>query len=168
MKICPNNALHPALDEAGVEGLWTPVLVPRTGYCEPTCTLCTQVCPTAAIRAVTEKQKMGQGGAEMIRLGTAFIDRGRCLPWAVGTPCIVCEEFCPTSPKAIWFKEEETEVRGRTVRLKYPHVDPVECNGCGACEFVCPVHDKAAIRVSAAGESRSPAHELLLDRKKKG
>ncbi len=167
MKICPNNALHPALDEAGVEGLWTPVLVPRIGYCQPTCTLCTQVCPTGAIRAVTEKKKLGTDGSEMIRIGTAFIERGRCLPWATGTPCIVCEEFCPTSPKAIWFSEQEAEVRGKLVKLKYPHVDPRECNGCGACEFVCPVHDKAAIRVSAVGESRSPAHELLLDRKKR-
>ncbi|MCP4678310.1 MAG: 4Fe-4S binding protein [Deltaproteobacteria bacterium] len=167
MKICPNNAIHPALDEAGIEGLWTPVLVPRIGYCEPTCTLCTQVCPTGAIRSVTEKQKTGLEGSEMVRIGTAFIDRGRCLPWATGTPCIVCEEFCPISPKAIWFKEEETDVRGERVKLKYPSVDPVQCNGCGACEFVCPVHDKAAIRVSAVGESRSPSHELLLDRKKR-
>ncbi|MBW2278371.1 MAG: 4Fe-4S binding protein, partial [Deltaproteobacteria bacterium] len=50
MKICPENALHPAFDEAGVEGLWTPVLIPRIGYCQPSCTLCTQVCPSAAIR----------------------------------------------------------------------------------------------------------------------
>ena len=34
MKVCPNNALQPALTEAGIEGLWTPVLVPRLGYCE--------------------------------------------------------------------------------------------------------------------------------------
>src|SRR5208282_5930602 len=37
MKVCPNNALHPALLEAGLEGLWTPVLVSRIGYCEPSC-----------------------------------------------------------------------------------------------------------------------------------
>jgi len=27
MKVCPNNALHPAFTEAGWEGIWTPVLV---------------------------------------------------------------------------------------------------------------------------------------------
>ncbi len=165
MKICPNNALHPALDEAGIEGLWTPVLVPRIRYCEPTCTLCTQVCPTGAIRTITEKQKLGQSKEKMVRIGTAFIQRGRCLPWAMGTPCIVCEEFCPTSPKAIWFSHEEVEVQGQVVKLKRPHIDPRNCNGCGACEHVCPVHDKAAVRVSAVGESRSPKHELLLDRR---
>jgi ferredoxin len=167
MKICPNNALHPALDEGGVEGLWTPVLVPRIGYCEPTCTLCTQVCPTGALRTIGEDQKLGSGQAQMFKLGTAFMDRGRCLPWAMGTPCIVCEEFCPISPKAIWFQEEEIQVRGKPVKVKRPIVDPSQCNGCGACEFVCPVHDKAAIRVSCAGETRSPTNRLLLSRPKK-
>jgi MauM/NapG family ferredoxin protein len=164
MKICPNNALHPAFHEAGIEGLWTPVLVPRTGYCEPTCTLCTEVCPTGAIRTITERQKTGQDREAMVRIGTAFIDRGRCLPWAMGIPCIVCEEFCPVSPKAIWFKEEEALVRDRTVTLKFPRVDPTACNGCGACEYVCPVHDRAAVRVTSAGESRSPKNALLLNR----
>jgi len=163
MKICPNNALHPALDEAGIEGLWTPILVARTGYCEPTCTLCTQVCPTAAIRTVTEDEKTGKNGAEMVRIGTAFFDRGRCLPWAMGVPCTVCEEFCPTTPKAIWTKEVEQEVRGKIVKLKLPYMNPALCTGCGACEFVCPVHDKAAVRISCSGESRSSNSQLLLD-----
>jgi MauM/NapG family ferredoxin protein len=167
MKICPNNALHPALDEAGFEGLWTPVLVARIGYCEPTCTLCTKVCPTGAIRSLTEGQKLGKDNEEMVRLGTAFIDRGRCLPWAMETPCIVCEEFCPVSPKAITYEEKTIERNGSAVSLKLPQVDPNLCNGCGACEFMCPVHDKAAIRVSSAGESRSPSNELLLHRPKK-
>ncbi len=163
LKICPNNALQPALDEAGAEGLWTPVLVPRIGYCEPTCTLCTEVCPTGAIRRVTQNQKLGKENEEMVRLGTAFIERGRCLPWATGTPCIVCEEFCPTSPKAIWFSHEEIPVGEKKVRLKAPRVEPSRCNGCGACEHICPVNDRAAIKVSSVGESRSPGQALLLD-----
>lgn len=166
MKICPNNALHPAFLEAGLEGLWTPVMIARIGYCEPTCTLCTQVCPTGALREVTAEQKAGKSDESTIRLGTAFIERGRCLPWAMGTPCIVCEEFCPTSPKAIWFEEVEETVRGKQVKLKKPHVDPAICTGCGACEFVCPVNDRAAIRVSSAGESREPSNALLLRRHK--
>lgn len=46
-----------------------------------------------------------------IRLGTAFVDRGRCLPWAMNTPCLVCEENCPVTPKAIYTKEMFTTVR---------------------------------------------------------
>ncbi len=57
MKVCPNNALQPALLEAGLEGLWTPVLAPRIGYCEPSCVLCGQVCPTGAIWEITQAEK---------------------------------------------------------------------------------------------------------------
>jgi len=105
MKVCPNNALHSAFTEAGWEGIWTPVLAPRVGYCEPSCTLCGEVCPTGAIWEFTLKEKAWTGapeaGVQPIRLGTAFYDRGRCLPWAMATDCIVCEEWCPTSPKAV-------------------------------------------------------------------
>ena len=59
MKVCPNNALHPATLEGGVEGFWTPVLVPRIGYCEPNCVLCSQVCPTGAIWEITVAEKIG-------------------------------------------------------------------------------------------------------------
>jgi formate hydrogenlyase subunit 6/NADH:ubiquinone oxidoreductase subunit I len=53
MKVCPTNGLQPTLSEAGTEGIWTPVLVPRVGYCEYYCSLCTQVCPTGAIEELT-------------------------------------------------------------------------------------------------------------------
>ncbi|OQX84532.1 MAG: hypothetical protein B6D63_04295, partial [Candidatus Latescibacteria bacterium 4484_7] len=46
MKVCLTNGLQPTLTEAGLEGLWTPILVPRLGYCEYNCNLCSQVCPT--------------------------------------------------------------------------------------------------------------------------
>ena len=32
MKVCPTGGLQPALAEAGLEGIWTPRLVPRIGY----------------------------------------------------------------------------------------------------------------------------------------
>ncbi len=177
MKVCPNNALQPAVTQAGVEGLWTPVLVPRIGYCEQSCVLCSQVCPTGAIRKITEKDRLGVG-KRPVKLGTAFYDHGRCLPWAMQTPCIVCEEFCPTSPKAIWVEEVEVPVRDatpgpdgappamRTVKLQRPHVDPSLCIGCGACEKVCPVQDQPAIRVSNVGESRSRTNVILLEKSK--
>ena len=62
MKVCPNNAMHPTLTEAGLEGMWTPTLVPRIGYCEPSCVLCSEVCPTGAIWQITPKRKRLGGG----------------------------------------------------------------------------------------------------------
>ncbi len=175
MKVCPNNALHPAFFEAGVEGLWTPILIARVGYCEHSCVLCGQVCPTGAIQKITEKEKQGIG-IPPIKIGTAFYDIGRCLPWAMGTPCIVCEEFCPTSPKAIWVEEvDRAPMREakfgpdgsappmKTVKLQRPHVDPTLCIGCGACEKVCPVQDQPAVYITSVGETRSKTNVITLE-----
>ena len=171
MKVCPNNALHPALTEAGLEGLWTPVMIPRIGYCETSCVLCSQVCPTGAIWEITAKEKgwaIGtEGTVKPISLGTAFLDRGRCLPWAMATPCIVCEEWCPTSPKAIYLQPAEVaDAAGHLKQVKQPFVDPRRCVGCGACEYACPVQDRPAIYLTSIGESRSRTNQILLNRSK--
>ncbi len=171
MKVCPNNALHPALHEAGLEGLWTPLMVPRIGYCETTCVLCSQVCPTGAIWQITAKEKGWDGSATRdaspIRLGTAFYDRGRCLPWAMATECIVCEEWCPTSPKAIYLRPAEAvDATGKIKQVKQPYLDPSLCVGCGACEYACPVQDRPAVYVTSIGESRSRTNQVLLNRRK--
>jgi len=170
MKVCPNTALHPTLEEAGLEGLWTPTLVPRIGYCEPSCVLCSEVCPTGAIWQITPQEKgwvVGVGTqSQPIRLGTAFYDRGRCLPWAMATECIVCEEWCPVSPKAIYVEEAQVvDSAGNTKTLKQPRIDPSRCVGCGACEFACPLQDRPAVAVTSIGESRSPSAQILLNRK---
>jgi polyferredoxin/formate hydrogenlyase subunit 6/NADH:ubiquinone oxidoreductase subunit I len=171
MKVCPNNALHPALTEAGLEGLWSPTLVPRIGYCEPSCVLCSEVCPTGAIWQITPKEKgwvvgFGAGRSQPVRLGTAFYDRGRCLPWAMAIDCIVCEEWCPVSPKAITTEEAQAiDSAGNRKTLKQPRVDPSRCVGCGACEYACPLQDRPAIYVTSIGESRSPSSQILLTRR---
>ena len=170
MKVCPNNALHPAWNEAGIEGLWTPVVVPRIGYCETSCVLCTQACPTGAIWEITSKEKgwtSAAPDAKPIRLGTAFYDRGRCLPWAMATECIVCEEWCPTSPKAIYLRPAEVaDAEGKVKQVKQPYLDAARCVGCGACEYACPVQDRPAIYVTNIGESRSRTNQILLSRRK--
>ncbi len=54
---------------------------------------------------------------------------------------------------------------GKTLRLKQPYVDPRLCIGCGICENKCPVEDKAAIRVSSVGETRSGSNQMILNSK---
>jgi MauM/NapG family ferredoxin protein len=163
---CPTSALQPAMGEAGVEGLYTPILVPRRGWCEPSCVRCGHVCPTGAIRPLRAEEKgwtREEGPA--VRIGTAFFDQGRCLPWGMATPCIVCEEVCPTSPKAIWLEPLEVARRdGSRVLVRRPHLDPARCVGCGLCEAKCPVGDLAAVRVTRSGESRDPSSSFTLER----
>jgi len=238
MRVCPTNVIQPGGIEGGLENLWTPVLNNRIGSsgCQLNCTACGQVCPTSAIRPITLSEKLGTDNFAQvgpIRIGTAFIDQGRCLPWAMDKPCIVCEENCPVSPKAIYTQEyfntvrdgvltvkkvsgnlietiEETLTAGKfatgdyycaiegnqrfkiaantensieilpgeqfekipaagsrielQVCLQRPYIDIERCIGCGVCEHECPVSGKKAIRVCAAGETRSTDHRLLLKR----
>jgi formate hydrogenlyase subunit 6/NADH:ubiquinone oxidoreductase subunit I len=167
MKVCPTNAIQPTLFESGIEGMWTPTLVMRAGYCEYECVLCSQVCPTGAIWKITEAEKLVKApGAKgkPIKIGTAFYDQGRCLPWAMATPCIVCEEFCPTSPKAIWVVQEQvTKPDGTVITVQRPRVNVDRCVGCGICENVCPVQDKPAIYVTNIGETRSKTNQIRLE-----
>jgi ferredoxin len=118
MRVCPTNVIQPAGLDMGLEALWTPSLNMRMGTsgCQLNCVACGQICPTAAIRPITLDEKRGLGAhasAGPIRLGTAFVDPGRCLPWAFDRPCIVCQENCPVSPKAITTREHFGLVVGR-------------------------------------------------------
>ena len=141
-KVCPTGGLQPTWWEAGLDGLYTSRLIPRLGYCEYGCTLCSQVCPTGAIPSMSLEVKQNS------HLGTAFINRARCIPFTEGRDCLVCEGFCPVSPKAITYYEDELrDLHGKKVRVKLPLMVPDHCIGCGTCENKCPVGGEAAIRV---------------------
>jgi ferredoxin len=156
MKVCPTNVIQPTMLEAGLEGLWSPILKTQIDYCEYKCAMCTQVCPTEAIRPLSLEEK------QQIRIGTAHIDRNRCLPHAYSKPCLVCEEQCPLPEKAIWLEDATVLTsRGNKVVLKQPHVNAELCIGCGICQNMCPVSDRAAIRVTSVGETRNIENEFL-------
>jgi formate hydrogenlyase subunit 6/NADH:ubiquinone oxidoreductase subunit I len=158
MKVCPTNAIQPALTEAGPEGIWTPMLNMKVGYCEYYCSLCTQVCPTGAIQELTIEEKLE------VKIGTSWVDKNRCIPWKFGNPCIVCEEHCPVSPKAIKLIETEVKLPDGSVKsAKAPFIDTELCTGCGICENKCPVVDAPAIYITSVGESRSERNQVLLD-----
>jgi polyferredoxin len=117
MRICPGNIIQPAVLEAGIQGLWSPAVNYRIGVsgCQPNCVACGQVCPTAAIRPLSLEEKLGTGefaDQGPIRMGTAFVDRSRCLPWTMDRPCLVCHELCPVSPKAIFTRTVFETIRG--------------------------------------------------------
>ena len=148
MKVCPTSGLQPVLFEAGLEGVWTPRLVPRLGHCEYGCNACGLACPSGAIPSLDLDSKR-----EAV-IGVAIIDRDHCLPWAHGTPCIVCEEMCPVPEKAIRLEEVTvTDDRGEPAVVQRPYVLQDLCIGCGICEYQCPVEGEAAIRVYGRRET---------------
>jgi len=159
MKVCPTNVINPTLGEAGMAGFWTPHLIMILGYCEYTCTLCGTVCPTGAIQEISGREKIERP----IKIGSAYVDRGRCLPWSGNGPCIVCQEHCPTSPKAIYLQNEIVNgPDGKRLAVQLPYVDLKRCVGCGICENRCPVRGRPAIRTIAVGETRSLQNQILL------
>lgn len=147
MKVCPSNGLQPAWSEAGLEGLWSPVLVPKIGPCIEPCTLCGEVCPTDALRTFTFEDKR-----DRIKLGIAEVDKDTCIAYEYGKDCIVCAEVC--SYQAVIFKDEWDRRLGRKKRV--PTVDIEKCTGCGICENKCPVLPARAIRISSREERRLP------------
>jgi ferredoxin-type protein NapF len=143
MKVCPTNGLQPALSEAGIEGFWTPILVPRIGHCAQYCTACGDVCPTDAIQPFTPQEK------KYLFIGRAYIDRSMCIVWAQDKKCLVCDEHC--SYRALHWKVVDG--------LRRPFVNEYLCTGCGECEAKCPVQPIAAIRVTTLGDLRHLTRE---------
>ena len=103
--------------------------------------------------------------AQPIRLGTAFYDRGRCLPWAMATECIVCEEWCPTSPKAIYLRPAEvadaaTETSAGPAALHRSRA----LRRLRRLRVCVPGAGRPAVYVTSVGESRSKTNQILLQR----
>ena len=147
MRTCITNTLQPCTVQYGLRNTWSPRLVQRLSPCEATCNLCGQVCPTQAIRNLALEEKV------VAKIGTAYIDRRRCLAWEHDRLCLICDEQCPYD--AI----ELTDVEG----LKSPVVHEHKCAGCGMCESKCPVEGKAAIVVLPTGEIRLKAGSYLQE-----
>ena len=146
---CPTGFIQPAFSEAGLEGLWTPVVNPKAGYCLAECKTCTDVCPTKALKPLTLSEK------KVFKIGTAIIDKNLCFTYADGFSCTVCYDKCPLKDKALKLhKVDVWNFMGRVTKVKQIYIDPDLCSGCGICENVCPRTDKPGIFITSADEQR--------------
>jgi len=143
MKACPTNTLQPLALAIGVTGLFSPVITPRRGPCEPECNVCGQVCPTGAIRDLVLLDK------QWAKTGTAQILKHKCLAWELHQRCLVCDEVCPYDAVEL--------IQVPSHKVGVPVVHENRCTGCGFCEHHCPVRAEAAIVVDPMGEMRLAA-----------
>lgn len=133
---CPNQVLG-AFDQGA--GLLQPSLSFERGYCQVNCVTCSEVCPTGAIRPITPAQKSAT------QIGRAVLDADRCIIHTDKVQCTACSKACPTNAAALV---------GPVEGERWLAIDPERCTGCGACEYVCPVHPVAAIHVEGNLEHR--------------
>lgn len=107
----------------------TPYLNVRDRACN-LCMNCTQVCPTGALKPITDTLS---AISDDVRMGTAVVQESFCLSFT-GRVCGVCRDVCPLKGKAI-----------RLVPPGKPIVDADVCIGCGRCEERCPQFPAAII-----------------------
>jgi ferredoxin-type protein NapF len=130
-RACPSGIIHPDAGKAGILGLLAPVVRYEKNYCNEECNACTKACPSGALQNLTLEQK------NRYVIGKASVDTSLCL-WGF-SDCNTCIRACPYEAVKVQWYEEAYE--------SFPGVDPLKCNGCGACEVVCPTGDLKAIKV---------------------
>ncbi len=130
-RVCPSRIIHP-----DVAGRWSAWMAPRLDfthdYCREDCHRCNAVCPSGAIARLSLAEKSRRV------IGLARLDPDTCL-MALGRECNACVRVCPYKAIAVDNTLDPFSPR--------PRVDLDRCNGCGACESVCPTRPERAMRV---------------------
>lgn len=129
---CPNNVLQPAFMQYGISGLMQPVMDYHKSFCTYNCTICTEICPTFALKPLILEAK------KLTQLGKVVFIKDNCIVKTEKTACGACSESCPT--KAVFMIPYEGN-------LLIPEVNTDICIGCGHCEHACPTVPYKAIFV---------------------
>jgi ferredoxin-type protein NapF len=136
MRACPSNIIHPDTEEAGPAGWLAPVVRYDHAYCLEDCHACTKACPSGSLQSLNLEEK-----ARYV-IGEAVVDLSLCMLVSGEKDCDACMRACPFHAVQIHWDEEQY--------VAYPVIDAGKCNGCGACEVVCPVRGTRAIKVWSA------------------
>ena len=130
---CPNEVLRPS---TGLLTLMQPTMSYERGYCRPECNICSEVCPTGAIKPITLAQKSS------LQIGHAVWVKKNCVNVNDGVECDNCMRHCPVGAIEMVQLDEEDELSPMI-----PAINEARCIGCGACENLCPARPFSAIYV---------------------
>jgi ferredoxin-type protein NapF len=130
---CPSRIIQPDCGAGGLAGFLTPRLRFDRDYCREDCHRCNEVCPSGAIARLSLADKRRR------LIGRAVVDLDLCL-LAQGRECTACIRKCPY--QAISMQSADGGFSNE------PRVLADRCNGCGACEAVCPTQPVRAVRVA--------------------
>lgn len=130
---CPNDILRAS---SKLDTFMQPEMSYELGYCRPSCTTCSEVCPAGAITKVTREQKTA------IQIGHAVWIGQNCVPLRDGVTCGNCAKHCPSGAITMMHYDPDDESSP-----KIPIINEERCIGCGACEHVCPARPFSAIFV---------------------
>ncbi len=133
-QVCPAKIIQPDVGASGVAGFLTPRLRFESDYCREDCHRCNKVCPSGAIARLSLLEKKRHV------IGQAVVDLDLCL-LAQGRECTACIQKCPYEAIALDSADGGFSNEPRVVLDR--------CNGCGACEAVCPTQPVRAMRVQA-------------------
>jgi ferredoxin len=126
VQACPTQTLQLTHLEAGLAGFWTPAITPSVGGCESGCNACSVACPTDAIPVFGK----AEGEKWAVKMGTAVLEKNRCISHTEDLPCRKCVDVCPT--KAFLVEPATDQTPERPIGVDY-----VRCVGCGLCENEC-------------------------------
>jgi len=129
---CPTQVLQPSFLEYGFLGIMQPRMDYQTSFCNYDCVICSEVCPTGAIKNILPEVK------KLNQLGKAVFVKDNCIVYTEETACGACSEHCPTKAVDMLVPHKN---------LKAPEVNDKICIGCGACEYACPTKPHKAIYV---------------------
>jgi len=146
---CPSRVLKPALLEYGPGGFLQPLMDYSDGFCSYDCTICTQICPSGALRPLSLPEK------HHAQIGRVVFVEELCIVRTQGTHCGACAEHCPTQAVTM-----VPYSKGVTI----PALTPEICVGCGGCEFICPVRPNRAIFVE--GLAKQAVRETIQEEKR--
>ncbi len=121
---CPADAIQ-SLQSDQPNLAETPYIDPDDQPCVVCDTLeCMQVCPSGALQQLSVHE---------IQIGLAEVNYDICLR-SNGVDCRDCVDSCPIGEKAIRIDSE-----------KRVEVLPVDCVGCGVCQYQCPTTPKSIV-----------------------